>query len=115
MLNNFKILQWNPRPHTQKIGDLLPSLGSPDPKLVILLCRMAAFLLSEIHEEMVMLDDGTICNPSYFTDSSRKTELNASLDDLEREEGEGKKGLTVQRNIVKGESKFLLDQALKQK
>lgn len=77
---------------------------------------MAAFLLSEIHEEMkVMLDDGTICNPSYFTDSSRKTEFNASLDNLEREGGEGKKRLTVQPNIVKGESKFLPDQAIKQK
>lgn len=76
---------------------------------------MAAFLLNEIHEGMVMLDGRTICNPSYLTDSSRKTELNASLVDLEREEGEGKKGLTVQRNIVKGESKFLPDQAIKNK
>lgn len=73
MPNVFKILQWSPGPHTQKIGDLLPRLGSPDSKLVILLCQMATFLLNEIREEMVMLAGGTICNPSYFTDKSRKT------------------------------------------
>lgn len=76
---------------------------------------MATFLLNEIHEGMVMLDGGTICGPSCFTDRSRRTELSASLDNLEREEGEGKKRLTVQHNIVKGESKFLPNQAVKQK
>lgn len=76
---------------------------------------MATFLLNEVHEEMVMLGGGTICNPSYFTDKSRKTELNASLDSLGKEEGEEKKRLTVQHNIVKGESKFLPNQAIKQK
>lgn len=115
MPNVFKILQWNPGPRTQKIGDLLPRLGSPDSKLVILLCQMATFLLNEIHEEMIMLAGGTICNPSYFTDKSRKTELNASLDSLEKEEGEGEKRLTVQHSIVKGETKFLPNQAIKQK
>lgn len=115
MFNVFKILQQNPGPHTQKIGHLLPRLGSPDSKLVILLCQMATFLLNEVHEEMVMLGGGTICNPSYFTDKSRKTELNASLDSLGKEEGEDKKRLTVQHNIVKGESKFLPNQAIKQK